>query len=182
MKSGSIHGLLALGMAWWPTISQAQAVLLGRLTSPGAGVQLNAGAQAASISPDGRYVAFASSSNNIGPPSNGSLNVYRYDLTTDEYVLAMQVLGIGSSYAPSISDQGLSLAFQSDANDLVVGNPSGFADVFYSEAFDAGQGDIAFNTYQVSTGLNGFVTNEASQYASISGNGRYVAFSPPHRT
>ena len=157
-------------------MSGAQVQLLGRLTTTATNEQFSAGSQDPSISPDGRYVAFVSSSNNIGQPSNGSLNVYRYDLTTEAYLLATEVLGGGNSNAPSISEGGTALAFESQADNLAAGNPSGQADIFYSEAFDAGPGMVAFHTYLVSQGLLGAAPNGASQNASISGNGRYVAF------
>jgi len=175
MKVGSIHWVFALGLVCLPTVSHAQAVLAGRLTTTTTAEQFNAGSQDASISPDGRYVAFVSTSSNIGQPSNGSLNVYRYDLVTDEYLLATSVLGGGNSNAPSISEDGIALAFESLADNLAAGTgtPSGFADVFYSEVFDAGQG---VDTYLVSKGLGGAAPNGASQNASISGNGRYVVF------
>jgi len=176
MKAGSIHWVFALGLVCLPTVSHAQAVLAGRLTTTATAEQFNVGSQDASISPDGRYVAFVSTSNNIGQQSNGTLNVYRYDLVTDEYLLATEVLGSGNSNAPSISEGGIALAFESQADDLASGTPSGQADVFYSEAFDAGGGAVAFHTYLVSKGLLGVAPNSASQNASISGNGRYVAF------
>jgi MYXO-CTERM domain-containing protein len=157
-------------------MGRADVVLALRLTAPGTGDELGTGAEAASISPDGRYLAFVSTSANMGPPSNGSLNVYRYDLATDQYVLGTPMLGSGNSYAPSISADGVAIAFQSDANNLVGDGTSGVTDLFYSEAYDAGQGEVAFNTYLVSRGLGGAAPNGASQYASISGSGRYVAF------
>jgi hypothetical protein len=112
----------------------------------------------------------------MGPPSDGSSDVYLYDLETDEYLLATSGLGNGNSYAPSVSEGGLAVAFQSEANDLVATGTSGFTDLFYSAAYDAGGGAVAFDTHLVSRGLLGAAPNAASQYASISGNGRYVAF------
>ncbi len=176
MKLASIHLAVALVLLSLPTTSAAQLTLLGRLAAPVTEDQLSAGAQTPSISPDGRYVAFVSSSNNMGQPSNGSTNVYLYDLVTDEYLLATAGIGTGNSRAPSVSQSGLSLAFESEANDLVAGGTSGVADLFYSEAYDAGQGAIAFHTYLVSKGLQGAAPNSASEGASISGDGRYVAF------
>ena len=73
MKVGSIRWVFALGLVCLPTMTRADGFLFGRLTAPVTGDQLSAGAEAASISPDGRYVAFVSSSSNMGPPSNGSL-------------------------------------------------------------------------------------------------------------
>ena len=187
MAFDAVEGGEAVRVAWvrwWivlaslcsPFAARADVVLAGRLTSPGVGDQLTAGAQTPSVSPDGRYVAFASSSSNMGPPSNGSLNIYRYDLVTDSFELATAGLGTGNSSAPSISADGLALAFQSEANDLASGNASSGTDVFYSEAFGLSQGQIAFDTYLVSKGVSGATPNGASQNASISANGRWVAF------
>lgn len=176
MQVASILWMIALGLVCFPATSEAQVVLAGRLTSPGAGDQLPAGAQAPSISPDGRYVVFVSTSSNMGVPSNGSLNVYRYDLLADTFELATEGLGTGNSTAPSISADGQALAFQSEANDLAEGNPSGVTDVFHSEAVAVGQGELDFHTHLVSQGVGGAVPNGASQNASISANGRWVAF------
>ena len=175
MKTTSIYRVLVLGLLGVSAMAQAQGVVFGRLTTGGTDLQLNAGAQDPSISPDGRYIALVSTSNNIGPPFNGSLNVYRYDLVADQYLLATAVLGGGNSNAPSISAGGIALAFESHANNLAPGNPSGFADVFYSQAV-AGPGGIVFNTTLVSKGVGGVAPNEQSRYASVSANGRYVAF------
>ena len=47
--------------------------------------------------------------------------------------------------------------------------------MFYSQAV-AGPGGIAFNTTLVSKGVGGVAPNAQSRYASVSANGRYVAF------
>lgn len=158
-----------------PGAGQAQLVS-GRLTTGGAGMEFDAGAQGASISPDGGFVVFVSSSDNIGPADNGSLNVYLYDLFADQYLLAMQTLGSGNSSAPSVGNGGAAVAFESLADDIAAGNPSGLADVFYSAAYDAGGGTVAFVTVQVSNGVGSTVPNGASRYASVSADGRFVAY------
>jgi Tol biopolymer transport system component len=176
VKAASMYWMFSVGLVCLATMARADLILAGRLTAPVTDDELTAGAEAASVSPDGRYLAFVSTSGNMGPPSNGSQNVYLYDLATDEYLLATSGLGTGNSYAPSISAGGFALAFQSEANDLVVEGTSGLTDLFYSAAYDAGGGAVAFNTYLVSKGLGGAAPNGASQNASISGNGLYVAF------
>lgn len=173
MKTTAIYRLLVFGLLALPALAQSQGVVFGRLTTGGTDLQLNAGAQDPSISPDGRYIALVSTSNNIGPPFNGSLNVYRYDLVADQYLLATAVLGGGNSNAPSISAGGGALAFESQANNLAPGNPSGFSDVFYSQA---GPGSMVFTTALVSKGVAGVAPNGQSRYASVSANGRFVAF------
>ena len=176
MKATSVCWLVGLGMISLSTTSEADVVLAGRLTAPVTEAQLTAGAESASISPDGRYIAFVSTSTNMGPPANGSKNVYIYDIVSDRYLLAASVLGSGNSYAPSISAGGLAVAFESEANNFVAGGTSGVTDLFYSRAYDAGQGQVAFDTYLVSVGLAGAAPNGASRFASVSMDGRYVAF------
>lgn len=155
-----------------PAVSQAQYTFIGRLTSPTVGAQLDSGAQEPSVSPDGRYVAFVSSSDNMGAASNGSANLYRYDLVNDTFELATQMLGTGNSNAPSISQDGLAIAFQSEANDIGSGTPSGLTDLYYSERISAG----SYLTHLVSRGVGGAVPNGASQNASLSADGRWIAF------
>jgi hypothetical protein len=175
VKFASVRWMIALAWLCSPFSARAEVALYGRLTTTGVGDQLTAGAQSASVSPDGRWVAFASSSNNVGPPSNGSLNIYRYDLANDTFDLATAGLGTGNSSAPSISTDGLALAFQSEANDLTADNSSGWTDVFYSERVAVGQ-DFVFDTYLVSKGMGGAAPNDTSENPSISANGRWVAF------
>ena len=177
VKTARILWVLAFGLVLLPMLAQAQGNLFGdRLTTSNLGEQLSAGGEAPALSASGRYIAFASTSNNIGQPSNGTLNIYRYDLLCDQYLLGVQTLGTGNSTAPSISANGLAIAFDSIANDLVENVPAGSRDVFYSRAYDLNPSMQAFETYQVSRGLGGAAANDASQYASISSDGRFVAF------
>jgi Tol biopolymer transport system component len=184
VKAVSSHSIrsfwtfVPVALAWLCSAPQAGAdvALAGRLTAPATGLQLDTGAQAPSVSPEGRFVAFASTSDDMGQPSNGSLNIYRYDLVDDTYLLATEALGTGNSTVPSISVNGLALAFESLANDLTPDVSSSQSDVFYSEALDDGQGGIVFDTVLVSRGLGGAAPNDASRYASISADARWVAF------
>lgn len=173
MKPGAGICLWIVGLLAMPVDCMAQ-VVFGRLTTATTDLQLDAGAQDPAISPDGRYVAIVSSSSNIGPPSNGALNVYRYDLVLDSYVLATSMLGTGNSNAPSISADGLALAFESLANEFAPVTASGFADVFYSFDTNPG-GSPAFATVLVSDGLSG-PPNDASRYAAVSADGLWVAY------
>jgi Tol biopolymer transport system component len=173
----ALGSILLPGMTCLPALVRADVVLAGRLTAPGTNQQLTAGASEASISPDGGYIVFVSTSVNMGQPANGARNVYVYDTVRDQYWLAMSEVGLGgNSYAPSVSEGGGAVAFNSDANNMVSGGTSGVSDLFYSEAFDAGGGQIGFATYLVSKGLGGASPNGASQNASVSADGRYVAF------
>jgi Tol biopolymer transport system component len=166
---------LAIGLLALPGSSQAQYQLAGRLTEPGTNLELDSGAQAPSISYDGGVIAFASSSSNLGAPSNGSLNIYLYDIGTNTYYLAQAGLGTGNSTAPSVAARIFAaVAFESGATDLVADPQSSQDDVFYSVL--TSENPATFSTFLVSRGIGGTAANAASRYASISADGRWIAF------
>ncbi len=169
-----IRSAIALSLFALAPALAAQDLFVGRLTTSVTDLQLNAGARDPSLSADAGWVAFVSTSSNLGGASNGSLNVYLYNLATDEYLLGMAALGSGNSFAPTVASGGFALAFESLAGNINGGGA--FSDVFYSEAFDVGQGEIAFNTYLVSRGLGGATPDGASRDASISADAQFVAF------
>ncbi len=158
----------------------AQPVLVGRVTHPVTDAQANGTVSDPALSGDGRFLYFMSNANTLGPPANGGLNLYRYDLSAatpaaDSLILAASVLGNGNSFAPSVSGGGNRVAFESLATNF-GGNDSGQADVFLGEAFALPQNEVGFDTTLVSRGLGGVAPNSASQYPSISENGQFVAF------
>jgi Tol biopolymer transport system component len=130
----------------------------------------------ASISADGRYVAFQSSFDpNTGNPSGG---VFRRDLETK----TTERISVGeggepenaASFAPAISASGRYVAFTSFASNLVPGDTneqSGVAvrDIFVRDA-------VTKTTTRVSVSSSGEQSNSQSQAAAISGDGRFAAF------
>jgi Tol biopolymer transport system component len=88
-----------------------------------------------SISSDGRYVAFYSSATNlvIGD-TNGTKDVFVHDMQTSETrrlsVASDLTQGDGNSLDPSISLDGLYVAFESSSTNLVAGDTNGCPDVF----------------------------------------------------
>ena len=89
----------------------------------------------ATISGDGRYVAFQSRiANFVTPDINGSIDVFVKDMVTGEFSLKSStpagVQGDGDSTFPSLSADGRSVAFISSANNLAAGKTSFNADVF----------------------------------------------------
>jgi hypothetical protein len=160
--------LVAAALAAAPA-AHAQYVLAGRVVSPDGGAELTSGASDCSISADGRYVAFISTSDNIGVPFNGSYNVYRYDLVADELELAMASIGSGNSFAPSISADGAAIAFPSLAN--LGGSQGASHDVYYSVRNGTG----GWDTTLASPSLSG-VPDGAAQFASLSPDGRWIAY------
>lgn len=158
----------------------ADPVLAGRILNPVSGLEPVAGTSNPAVSGDGRFVFFVSSSNNLGVTSNGSLNLYRADMAAAtpanmSLVLAMQLLGSGNSFAPSASNGGSVVAFETLATNL-GGTHGSFSDVYVSYQIPLPQGEIGFDTVLVSRGLGGQAPSGESRYASISGDGRFVAF------
>lgn len=90
---------------------------------------------APAISPDGRYVAFASSASNlVSGDTNGASDVFVRDrgtgTTTRVSVGAGGAQASGASDSPSVSADGRYVAFRSPASNLVSGDTNAAADVF----------------------------------------------------
>jgi Tol biopolymer transport system component len=89
------------------------------------GAEANEASYSPSISPDGRYVAFASRASNLHPDDTDSLSdVYVRDRVLGTTTLvsraggAAGAKGNAGSYAPSISDDGRYVVFESLANNI----------------------------------------------------------------
>ena len=125
------------------------------------------------ISGNGRYVAFSSFATNIVPEGSETEHVYVKDLQTGAIVRASVstagVPGNGRSSAPQISYDGRYAVFSSDATNLVDDDTNGVADVFVR--------DLQLNTTErVNVSSTGQQANGGSDWPTISGDGRYVAF------
>jgi Tol biopolymer transport system component len=174
------HGLAASALLLCTFGASAQPVLVGRVTNPVTDVQANGTTRDPALSGDGRYLFFVSSANSLGPPANGSLNLYRYDLSSipqpaDALILAMSGLGSGNSFAPTASTSGARFAFETLASNL-GGNDSVFTDIYAGVEVALPQGEVGFDLFLVSRGLGNAQPNEESRTPSISGDGRFVAF------
>ncbi|MFN8547629.1 MAG: calcium-binding protein, partial [Candidatus Eisenbacteria bacterium] len=127
-----------------------------------------------SISGDGRYVAFESDADNLVPgDTNGLLDIFVHDLQTGTLTLVSTdstgVPGNDWSLESSISGDGRYVAFASHASNLVPGDTNGCSDVFVHDLQTG-------TTTLVSVDPNGVQGDLLSEYPSISGDGRYVAF------
>jgi Tol biopolymer transport system component len=135
------------------------------------------------ISPNGRYVAFASAANNLILNSQGNsipavfparLNVYVRDRTNGVTTLVSLDLsgvggGNGDSFPTGISDDGRYILFESWASNLIPNDTNNTSDIFLR--------DLATDTTRlVSANTNGGVGNGQSRSAVITPDGRYVAF------
>jgi Tol biopolymer transport system component len=128
--------------------------------------------QAASLSFDGRYLAFMTSSDLL-PGGQDSYDVYRFDrvagTTQRVSVSSSGVAGDSTSGDPAISADGRYVAFASSASNLAPCLGSCYQDIFVHDC-DTG------NTYRILVGLDGLSANESSFSPSISADGRYIAF------
>ena len=139
-----------------------------------AGLQGNGDSLFASISADGRYVAFHSlASNLVVGDTNGVDDVFVHDrdtgVTERVSVSSGSVEGDDNSRIPSISADGRYVAFYSEATNLVVGDTNSVLDVFVHDR-DTGV------TTRVSVSSTGVEGNSHSLSPSISADGRFVAF------
>ncbi len=127
-----------------------------------------------SISADGRYVAYCSEATNLVPnDTNRTFDCFVHDRqtgnTTRVSVDSSGIEGNGSSPNPSISADGRYVAFESYASNFVPNDTNGVFDIF---VHDRQVGNIT----RISVDSSGIEGNDVSLLASISADGRYVAF------
>jgi Tol biopolymer transport system component len=128
----------------------------------------------ASLSADGRYVAFESrASNLVSGDTNGTMDIFvkpAFGDTTRVSVASGGGQANGHSWDPCISANSRYVAFSSDACNLVEGDTNGSVDIFVHER-------LSTETARVSIASDGTEANGGSGACAISGYGRFVAFS-----
>ena len=145
-----------------------------RISVDGAGGESNGPSSAPAISGDGRYVAFASGASNlVAADTNAVDDVFVRDRLAGTTTRVSVDDGGGQAGAasarPSISGDGGSVAFDSAASNLVVGDTNNARDVLVRSL-------ALGTTRRVSVGAGGLQGSGASGGASISSDGRRVAF------
>jgi Tol biopolymer transport system component len=128
----------------------------------------------ASISADGRFVAFESLASNLVPgDTNGTWDVFVHDRATGRTerisIASDGTQGNGQSESLSISANGRFVAFNSWASNLVPGDTNGWPDIFVHDR-------AAGRTERVSVAADGSQSIVDSLGGCISANGRFVAF------
>jgi Tol biopolymer transport system component len=138
------------------------------------GVQADGESESVAVSADARFVAFASAALNLVPGTRtGRLDVFvrdRLSGTTER--VSVDSSGAQASLASKlagISADGRYVCFVSAAPDLVPGDANGSDDVFLRDRTNG-------STERVSLTAAGGEANGASPHASLSGDGRVVAF------
>lgn len=134
------------------------------------------------VTPDGRYVLFTSTADNLVLTNNDGpvpldplrpLNVYRRDRANGRTTLVSVNPdgngGNGNSFPTGISSDGRYAVFESSASDLVSGDANNTYDVFVRDIVNG-------TTALVSVGTNGMSGDGRSGSAIITPDGRYVAF------
>jgi Tol biopolymer transport system component len=139
------------------------------------------GSGRAAISADGRYVAFQSWASNLHPDDGDTTpapDVFVRDLREDTTTLVSRASGAdgekgdNQSGEPAISADGRYVAFDSGASNLHPDYGDTIQDVFVR--------DLETNTTTLvsrATGATGDKGDSTSEYAAISADGRFVAFS-----
>ena len=127
-----------------------------------------------SLSPDGRFIAFETYSDYLVPGDvNGLPDVFLRDFSTDSLqALTQRSMGNHTGYlrnSVALSSTGRFLAFASPLSDFVPGDSNGVDDIF---VYDRQRGHVE----RASIDSTGSEANAATRVASISSNGRYVAF------
>jgi len=141
-----------------------------------------------SVTPDGRYVVFASTARNLVPDdaiAGGGVtdsHIYSFDRLTGQTILIDKNADglIANSYSerPTISDDGSRIVFQSQATNLVaetfdlIDDPDSDDNFRRVYVYDRTSGSLQL----VSVNSEGTPANKYSESAQISGDGNYVVF------
>ncbi len=147
-----------------------------RVSVDSSGAQGDGNSDSATITPDGRFVAFRSAATNlIAGDTNGKSDTFLHDRQTGATervsISSSGAEGDGDTFAEALTPDARHVVFTSAASNLVPGDTNGRWDVFVRDRQLA-------TTRRVSLGVNGAQGDENSgtQGPSISANGQFVAF------
>jgi len=135
-----------------PSVSGAAGGVTARLSLNVDGLDADDASFEPAVTPDGRYVAFASDATDIVPnDENFSTDVFVLDTQTGA-VERVSVASDGgesddASYAPAISNNGCRIAFNSDSDELVEEDWNGSTDVFVHDRCDPSFGTKLASVY-----------------------------------
>ncbi|KKS21045.1 MAG: WD40 domain protein beta Propeller [candidate division WWE3 bacterium GW2011_GWC1_41_7] len=131
------------------------------------------------MSGNGRYVAFVSGASNlVMPDTNGTNDVFVHDtqtdITTRVSVSSTGEQGNGVSWEPSLNYDGTIVAFVSTASNLVPKDTNQISDIFVHNLVTGvtERVNMSYTDLQSEGQADSF-----SDFTSISGDGRFVAFS-----
>lgn len=152
--------------------------LVSRATGAGGPKANDPGSFGPSISADGRLVAFESYATNLDPAdTDGMLDVFARDVVAGTTTLASRAPGAagakagGVSYKASVSGDASHVAFLSTATNLDPGDADATTDVYLR-----GLGSASTTLVSRGPGVSGPKSNAICGFASVSADGRFVAF------
>lgn len=144
----------------------------GNVNRPAGG---NGPSVAPQLTPDGRFVLFASSASDLVTNRTDSfaLNLFLRDRASNTTTLVSANLngngGNGDSFPGQVSTNGRYVVFQSDASDLVSGDTNGVSDIFLRD-LQTGSNIL------VSAATDGSFANGAATSPTITPDGRLAVF------
>lgn len=163
---GAIAALLALPSVQSASVTQRVSVATG-------GAEAGRPSLMASISDDGRYAAFMSEAPLVPNDTMNLRDIFVHDrLTGATERVSVATNGTQAnahSFYPAISGNGCCVAFQSDASNLAPSDSGLHTDIFVRDR-------IAGTTERITVLSTGAEAEGNSTTPTISGNGRYVAF------
>ncbi len=168
-------GIAALALVIVAPAAGAAGAKTNRVSIKTGGGQVNGGSSDASISANGRYVAFGSAASNlVGDDTNSASDIFVHDRVTKKTKrVSIKSAGgqaNGNSYDPSISATGRFVAFRSDASNLVGKDSNDRFDIFVRDRGTA-------KTRRVNVkNTGGQAIGGGTFHPFISANGRFVAF------
>lgn len=124
---------------------------------------------------EGRFVAFVTYAEGVAGSTGRHRQVFWRDRFTNETLLISATAageeGNNESFAPALSTDGLTVAFESYATNLAPGDTNGARDIFVWQANSRHLG-----AQRVSVGEGGVQANSESFEPTLSGDGRWLAF------
>jgi List-Bact-rpt repeat protein/VPS62-like protein/thrombospondin type 3 repeat protein/WD40 repeat protein len=126
------------------------------------------------ISNDGRYIAFESDAILVGNDTNSRNDIFVHDqLSGDTERVSIATDGSEGDHFfisnPTISADGRFVAFQSDAENLILNDTNNSEDIFVRDR-------LLNETTRVSISSEGGQADNYSEYPAISADGRFISF------
>ncbi|WP_145064576.1 hypothetical protein [Engelhardtia mirabilis] len=159
----------------WAVFARDMTTGVTELVTKGVGgVNPNSDSRQPTVSANGRYVVYACHASNIVPgDNNGWQDIFLYDRQTGATeLISISTFGLQANsdcWDPTVSADGRYVAFDSYSSSLVPGDTNILPDVFLRDR-------VTGQTTRVSQGYDGSAANGRSTTASLSDDGRYVAF------
>jgi Tol biopolymer transport system component len=143
--------------AWDVFVHDLQTGVTSRVSVSSEGVQGNGGSSMSSFSFYGRYVTFHSEADNlVVGDTNDERDIFVHDrqtgVTSRVSVSSAGVQSNDDSYVPAISSDGRYIAFESEADNLVVGDTNDERDIFVHDRLSS---KLCTGDFDVDTDVDG---------------------------